>query len=118
MIMANFEIVSKSVQTSATYIKDNYKVELNFLQDKENSIESIYMTIYKGDGIYAGNVNANRSNDGSLQFSFTSIAQDDLVEVTSIVNEVNQEIVASLGDTEQDSAEETTAETDNKDKEE
>lgn len=94
--MADFKIQSKSIQTSATYVKDNFKVDVTYLQDKEATLENISMTIYKGDGIYAGNVNAGRADDGSLQFSFSSISQDDLAAVTAIVNEINDAISASV----------------------
>lgn len=94
--MADFKIQSKSVQTSATYVKDNFKVDVTYLQDKEATLENISMTIYKGDGIYAGNVNAGRADDGTLQFSFSSISQDDLAKVTAIVNEINDAINASV----------------------
>lgn len=94
--MVDFKIQSKSIQTSATYVKDNFKVDVTYLQDKEATLENISMTIYKGDGIYAGNVNAGRADDGSLQFSFSSISQDDLAAVTAIVNEINDAISASV----------------------
>ena len=72
--MENLKINKKSEQTTATYTKGGYRVEITYNVDKTGgNIESINMSIY-GDpnGNYLGNANAS-SNGSELTLSLIHI---------------------------------------------
>lgn len=108
MTNSDFQIEAKSVQTSASYVKGSYKSQIQYLQDKDGNVQNVNMTIYKqssaGTDIYAGTVNAVRQENGELSFSFSSIAQGDIVEVSSIVEDINSQIAVAVSSDVDDSA--------------
>ena len=119
MDMNNYEIVSKSTKTVASYAKGEYKLEIDFSQDKEEQVENINITARKGV-VYVGNVSAYRSQDGTLHTSSSDIPMADLAEVMGIIGEVYKQIVGDDGGATDDSidGEETSEETDSEAKSE
>lgn len=95
--MENLKINKKSEQTTATYTKGGYRVEITYNVDKTGgNIESINMSIY-GDpnGNYLGNANAS-SNGSELTYSISGIPQSKLSEVSALIEEVNSAIAANM----------------------
>lgn len=95
--MENLKINKKSEQTTATYTKGGYRVEITYNVDKTGgNIESINMSIY-GDahGDYLGNANAS-SNGSELTYNLSSIPQSKLSEVASLIEEVNSAIATNM----------------------
>lgn len=95
--MENLKINKKSEQTTATYTKGGYRVEITYNVDKTgDNIESIYMSIY-GDpnGNYLGNVNAS-SNGSELTYNISGVPQSKLSEVSALIKEVNSAIAANM----------------------
>ena len=64
----NLKIISKSEQTTATYTKDDYRVEITYnVNPTANVIKDINMSIYDNiNGNYIGNVNANNNNGNEI----------------------------------------------------
>lgn len=95
--MENLKINKKSEQTTATYTKGGYRVEITYNVDKTSgNIESINMSIY-GDpnGNYLGNANAS-SNGSELTYNLSGIPQSKLSEVSALIKEVNSAIAANM----------------------
>lgn len=95
--MENLKINKKSEQTTATYTKGGYRVELTYNVDKTGgNIESINMSIY-GDpnGNYLGNANAS-SNGSELTYNISGVPQSKLSEVSALIKEVNSAIAANI----------------------
>ena len=95
--MENLKINKKSEQTTATYTKGGYRVEITYNVDKSGgNIESINMSIYTDtNGNYLGNANAS-SNGSELTYNLSGIPQSKLSEVASLIEEVNSAIVANM----------------------
>jgi hypothetical protein len=77
--MENLKINKKSEQTTATYTKGGYRVEITYNVDKTGgNIESINMSIY-GDpnGNYLGNANASY-NGSELTYNISREAIEPL----------------------------------------
>jgi hypothetical protein len=95
--MENLKINKKSEQTTATYTKGGYRVEITYNVDKTGgNIESINMSIY-GDpnGIYLGNANAS-SNGSELTYNISGIPQSKLSEVSALIEEVDSAIATNM----------------------
>ena len=95
--MENLKINKKSEQTTATYTKGGYRVEITYNVDKTGgNIESINMSIY-GDpnGNYLGNANAS-SNGCELTYKISGVPQSKLSEVSALIKEVNSAIAANM----------------------
>lgn len=95
--MENLKINKKSEQTTATYTKGGYRVEITYNVDKTGgNIESINMSIY-GDpnGNYLGNANAN-FNGSELTYNISGVPQSKLSEVSALIKEVNSAIAANM----------------------
>lgn len=95
--MENLKINKKSVQTTATYTKGGYRVEITYNVDKTgDNIESINMSIY-GDpnGNYLGNANAS-SNGSELTYNISGVPQSKLSEVSALIKEVDSAIAANM----------------------
>lgn len=95
--MENLKINKKSEQTTATYTKGGYRVEITYNVDKSGgNIESINMTIYAdANGNYLGNANAS-SNGSELTYNISGVPQSKLSEVASLIAEVNSAIAANM----------------------
>lgn len=94
--MENLKINKKSEQTTATYTKGGYRVEITYNVDKTGgNIESINMSIYADNGNYLGNANAS-SNGSELTYNISSVPQSKLTEVSSLIEEVNSAIAANI----------------------
>jgi len=93
--MENLKINKKSEQTTATYTKGGYRVEITYNESGGN-IESINMSIY-GDpnGNYLGNANAS-SNGSELTYNISGVLQSKLSEVSALIKEVNSAIAANM----------------------
>ena len=95
--MENLKINKKSEQTTATYTKGGYRVEITYNVDKTGgNIESINMTIYAyANGNYLGNANAS-SNGSELTYNISGVPQSKLSEVSALIEEVNSAIAAKM----------------------
>lgn len=95
--MENLKINKKSEQTTATYTKGGYRVEITYNVDKTGgNIDSINMSIYADtNGNYLGNANAS-SNGSELTYNLSGIPQSKLTEVSSLIEEVNSAIAANM----------------------
>lgn len=93
--MENLKINKKSEQTTATYTKGGYRVEITYNESGGN-IESINMSIY-GDpnGNYLGNANASY-NGSELTYNISGVPQSKLSEVSVLIKEVNSAIAANM----------------------
>lgn len=93
--MENLKINKKSEQTTATYTKGGYRVEITYNESGGN-IESINMSIY-GDpnGNYLGNANASY-NGSELTYNISGVPQSKLGEVSALIKEVNSAIAANM----------------------
>ena len=95
--MENLKINKKSEQTTATYTKGGYRVEITYNVDKTGgNIESINMSIY-GDpnGNYLGNANAS-SNGSELTYNISGVPQSKFSDVSALIKEVNSAIAANM----------------------
>lgn len=95
--MENLKINKKSEQTTATYTKGGYRVEITYNVDKSGgNIESINMSIYTDtNGNYLGNANAS-SNGSELTYNISGVQQSKLSEVSALIEEVNSAINANM----------------------
>ena len=95
--MENLKITKKSEQTTATYTKGGYRVEITYNVDKSGgNIESINMSIYTDtNGNYLGNANAS-SNGSELTYNISGVQQSKLSEVSALIEEVNSAINANI----------------------
>lgn len=94
----NLKINSKSEQTTATYTKDGYRVEITYnVNSTDKSIKDINMSIYAdGNGNYLGNVNANANGSGDLTYNISGVPQSKLSDVVALVEEVNSAIATNV----------------------
>ena len=95
--MEKLKITKKSEQTTATYTKGDYRVEITYNVDKYGgNIESINMSIYSdANGNYLGNANAS-SNGSELTYNISGVQQSKLSEVATLIEEVNSAIAANM----------------------
>lgn len=95
--MENLKINKKSEQTTATYTKDGYRVEITYNVDKTSvNIDSINMSIYADtNGNYLGNANAS-SNGSELTYNISGIPQSKLSEVSTLIGEVDAAIATNM----------------------
>ena len=95
--MENLKINKKSEQTTATYTKGGYRVEITYNVDKTSvCIDSINMSIYAdANGNYLGNANAS-SNGSELTYNISGVPQSKLNEVSALIAEVNSAIAANI----------------------
>ena len=89
--MENLKINKKSEQTTATYTKGGYRVEITYNIDKTSvSIDSINMSIYADtNGNYLGNANAS-------SYNISGIPQSKLSEVSALIAEVDSAIATNM----------------------
>ena len=93
--MENLKITKKSEQTTATYTKGGYRVEITYNESGGN-IESINMSIYSdANGNYLGNANAS-SNGSELTYNISGVSQSKLSEVSALIAEVDSAIAANM----------------------
>ena len=95
--MENLKINKKSEQTTATYTKGGYRVEITYNVDKTGgNIDSINMSIYgDANGYYLGNANASY-NGSELTYNINGVPQSKLSEVSALIEEVNSAIAANI----------------------
>ena len=95
--MENLKINKKSEQTTATYTKGGYRVEITYNVDKTGgNIESINMSIYgDANGNYLGNANGN-FHGNELTYNIRGVPQSKLSEVSALIEEVNSAIAANM----------------------
>ena len=95
MVTKGLEIKKKSEQTTATYTKGGYRVEITYNESGGN-IESINMSIYTDtNGNYLCNANAS-SNGSELTYNISSVPQSKLSEISALIEEVNSAIAANI----------------------
>ena len=93
--MENLKINKKSEQTTATYTKGGYRVEITYNESGGN-IESINMSIYgDANGNYLGNANAS-FNGSELTCNISGVPQSKLSEVSALIEDVNSAIAANI----------------------
>ena len=87
----------KSEQTTATYTKGGYRVEITYNVDKTGgNIDSINMSIYADtNGNYLGNANAS-SNGSELTYNISGVPQSKLSEVSALIAEVDSAIATNM----------------------
>ena len=95
--MENLKINKKSEQTTATYTKGGYRVEITYNVNKsDGNIENINMGLYgDANGNYLGNANAS-SNGSEMTYNISGIPQSKLSEVSALIEEVNSAIAANI----------------------
>ena len=94
----NLKIISKSEQTTATYTKDDYRVEITYnVNPTANAIKDINMSIYDNiNGNYIGNVNANNNANDLLTYNISGVLQSKLTDVVNLIEEVNLAIASTV----------------------
>ena len=94
----NLKIISKSEQTTATYTKDYYRVEITYnVNPTSNVIKDINMSIYDNiNGNYIGNVNANNNGNDLLTYNISGVLQSKLTDVINLIEEVNLAIASTV----------------------
>ena len=94
----NLKINSKSEQTTATYTKDDYRVEITYnVNPTDNVIKDINMSIYDNiNGNYIGNVNANNNANDLLTYNISGVLQSKLTDVVNLIEEVNLAIASTV----------------------
>lgn len=95
----NLKIISKSEQTTATYTKDDYRVEITYnVNPTANVIKDINMSIYDNiNGNYIGNVNANNNNDNDLlTYNISGVLQSKLTDIVTLIEEVSLAITSTV----------------------
>ena len=94
----NLKIISKSEQTTATYTKDDYSVEITYnVNPTDNVIKDINMSIYDNiNGNYIGNVNANNNGNDLLTYNISGILQNKLTNVVNLIEEINLAIASTV----------------------
>lgn len=94
----NLKINSKSEQTTATYTKDDYRVEITYNVDPTaNVIKDINMSIYDNiNGNYIGNVNANNNGNDLLTYNISGILQSKLTDVVTLIEEISLAIGSTI----------------------
>ena len=94
----NLKINSKSEQTTATYTKDDYRVEITYnVNPTNNIIKDINMSIYDNiNGNYIGNVNANNNGNDLLTYNINGVLQSKLTDIVNLIEEVNLAIASTV----------------------
>ena len=94
----NLKINSKSEQTTATYTKDDYRVEITYnVNPTINVIKDINMSIYDNiNGNYIGNVNANNNGNDLLTYNISGVLQSKLTDVVNLIEEVSLAIASNI----------------------
>lgn len=94
----NLKINSKSEQTTATYTKDDYRVEITYnVNPTTNVIKDINMSIYDNiSGNYIGNVNANNNGNDLLTYNISGVLQSKLTDVVNLIEEVSLAIGSTI----------------------
>ena len=94
----NLKINSKSEQTTATYTKDDYRVEITYnVNPTANVIKDINMSIYNNiNGNYIGNVNANNNGNDLLTYNISGVLQSKLTDVVNLIEEVSLAIASTI----------------------
>lgn len=96
--MTNLKINSKSEQTTATYTKDDYRVEITYnVNSEDNIIKDINMSVYNNaNGGYVCSVNANNNGNSELNYNISGIAQSKLTDVCTLIEEIKLAIVTNI----------------------
>ena len=96
--MTNLKINSKSEQTTATYTKDDYRVEITYnVNSEDNIIKDINMSIYNNaNGGYVCSVNANNNGNSELSYNISGIAQSKLTDVVTLIEEISLAIASTI----------------------
>lgn len=94
----NLKINSKSEQTTATYAKDDYRVEITYnVNPTTNVIKDINMSIYDNiSGNYIGNVNANNNGNDLLTYNISGVLQSKLTDVVTLIEEISLAIGSTI----------------------
>lgn len=94
----NLKINSKSEQTTATYTKDDYRVEITYnVNPTTNVIKDINMSIYDNiSGNYIGNVNANNNGNDLLTYNISGVLQSKLTDVVTLIEEISLAIGSTI----------------------
>lgn len=94
----NLKINSKSEQTTATYTKDDYRVEITYnVNPTANVIKDINMSIYdNSNGNYIGNVNANNNGNDLLTYNISGILQSKLTDIVTLIEEISLAIASTV----------------------
>lgn len=94
----NLKINSKSEQTTATYTKDDYRVEITYnVNPTANVIKDVNMVIYDDiSGNYIGNVNANNNGNDLLTYNISDVLQSKLTDVVNLIEEVSLAIASTV----------------------
>ena len=94
----NLKINSKSEQTTATYTKDDYRVEITYnVNPTANVIKDVNMSIYDNiNGNYIGNVNANNNGDDLLTYNISGVLQSKLTDVVTLIEEISLAIASTI----------------------
>lgn len=94
----NLKINSKSEQTTATYTKDDYRVEITYnVNPTANVIKDVNMSIYDNiNGNYIGNVNANNNGDDLLTYNISGVLQSKLTDVVNLIEEISLVIGSTI----------------------
>lgn len=94
----SLKIISKSEQTTATYTKDDYRVEITYnVNPTANVIKDINMSIYDNiNGNYIGNVNANNNDNDLLTYNISGVLQSKLTDIVNLIEEVSLAIASNI----------------------
>ena len=94
----NLKINSKSEQTTATYTKGDYRVEITYnVNPTANVIKDVNMVIYDDiSGNYIGNVNANNNGNDLLTYNISGVLQSKLTDVVTLIEEVSIAIGSTI----------------------
>jgi hypothetical protein len=95
----NLKINSKSEQTTATYTKDDYRVEITYnVNSEDNIIKDINMSIYDNiNGNYICNVNANNNNGNDLlTYNISGVIKSKLTDIVTLIEEVSLAIESTV----------------------
>ena len=94
----NLKINSKSEQTTATYTKDDYRVEITYnVNPTANAIKDVNMSIYDNiNGNYIGNVNANNNGNDLLTYNISGVLQSKLTDVVTLIEEISLAIASAI----------------------
>uniref|UniRef100_A0AAU8MHF0 Uncharacterized protein n=1 Tax=Geladintestivirus 4 TaxID=3233136 RepID=A0AAU8MHF0_9CAUD len=94
---SNLKINKRSEQTTATYTKGDYRVEITYNVNKgDGTIENISMSFYGSNGNYFGGVNANTNGTNELAYNISGVHQNKLSEVASLVEEISSAITTNV----------------------
>ena len=94
----DLKIISKVEQTTATYTKDDYRVEITYnVNPTANAIKDINMSVYDSiNGTYIGNVNANNNGNDLLTYNISGVFQSKLSDIVTLIEEVSLAITSAV----------------------